>query len=184
MAGVSAQNISDDKLLEATGKTRDQWHTLLDVEQATGWKHPQIASWLVDLHGVDGWWAQGITVGYEQAWGMRLPGQLADGTFSTSSSKAIAGTVFQVLDLVIDAYSVASGLPPASVSREAKHPTARWKLADGTSVLATVSPGSGGKVRAVLTRLKLAGPDLLEPAKRELAEILSELPSRVDRSVD
>ena len=184
MAGVSEQNISDDKLVAATGKATAEWHRLLDAENADTWKHPQIARWLAETHGVDGWWAQGITVGYEQARGMRLPGQLADGTFTASSSKSLPGTQLHVLDLVVVAYTAASGLRPASVRREAKHPTARWKLADGTSVLATVSPGDGGKSRAVLTRLKLTAPDLLEPAKLELAETLAALASGVDRSVD
>lgn len=184
MAGVSAQNISEDRLREATGRTRGQWHELLDAQNATTWKHPQIASWLVDTHGVDGWWAQGITVGYEQERGMRLPGQLADGTFSASTSKSLPGTVVQVLDLVIEEYTAVCGSAPDSVSREAKHPTARWKRDDGSSVLATVSPGDGAKSRAVLTRLKLASPDRLEPAKREFTALLGALASRVDRSVD
>jgi hypothetical protein len=182
MAGVSGQNISDDRMLEATGRTREAWHELLDAEGATGWKHPQIASWLRDEHGVDGWWAQGITVGYEQARGMRLPGQLADGTFTTSSSKTVGLPQPAALELVIAAYSESSGREPSSVSPEAKHPTARWKLDDGSQVLATVSP-VGEKSRVSLTRLKLTSPDQLEPAKDALAVVLGVVASRADNSV-
>lgn len=182
MAGVSEHNISDDKLIGATGKPREEWNALLDTENATNWTHTQIATWLVSEHAVDGWWAQGITVGYEQARGMRLPGQLADGTFTASTSKTVDTELLQVLDLAIEGYSAASGLQPASVRREAKHPTARWKLADGSSVLATVSP-TAGKSRLTLTHLKLTSPDLLEPAKAALAEVLREITSGVDRSV-
>lgn len=183
MAGVSENNISDEKLQAATGKPRAQWHDLLDGAEANTWKHPQIARWLVEEHGVDGWWAQNITVAYEQARGMRLPGQLADGTFSASSSRSFDGTPAELLDEVIDAYSQFSGETPASVRPEAKHPTARWKLADGSGMLATVSPG-GGKSRVTLTYLRLPSADQLERAKLTLAEVLGMIRSSVDRSVD
>ena len=184
MAGVSEHNISDDKLLAATGRPRAEWHELLDAENASSWKHTQIATWLRESQRVDGWWAQGITVGYEQARGMRLPGQLADGTFSTSASKTLDRPTADALDLAIDAYTAASGSEPVSMSGEAKHPTARWKLADGTDVLATVSPVASGKSRVVLTHSKLSGDDRLAHAKAELAEVLVALASRLNRSVD
>jgi hypothetical protein len=182
MTGVSGNRVSDDKLVAATGRARAEWHGLLDAQDASAWTHPQIARWL-EAHGVDGWWAQGITVAYEQARG-RAPGQQADGTFSTSSSKSLPGTQQQVLQLIIDAYTAHCGSEPASVSREAKHPTARWKLADGTNVLATVSPGGSETSRAVLTRSKLDNEDSLAQAKAELAKLLVEVASGVDRSVD
>lgn len=175
MAGVSEQNISDDKLVAATGKPRAGWHELLDAESAHTWTHTQIARWLVETHGVDGWWAQGVTVGYEQARGMRLPGQLADGTFTASSSKSLAGSQLEALEKVIAAYTATAGAAPGSVRREAKHPTARWKLEDGTSVLATVSPGNAGKARIALTHLKLSSADQLADAKQALAEVLGAL---------
>jgi hypothetical protein len=184
MAGVSENNVSDEKLTTATGRPRAQWNELLDGADASTWKHPQIARWLVEEHGVDGWWAQNITVAYEQARGMRLPGQLADGTFSASSSKSFDGTQAVLLEEVVDAYSRFSGEQPTSVRPTAKHPTARWKLADGSGVLATVSPGGGGKSRVTLTYLRLPTADQLERAKLTLAEVLGTVRSRVDKSVD
>lgn len=184
MAGVSEQNISDDKLVAATGRSRGQWHELLDAQNASAWTHTKIATWLRETHGVDGWWAQGVTVGYEQAKGMRAPGQQSDGTFSTSSSKSLPGTQHELLDLVIDAYSAACGSEPTSLSRDARHPTARWKLADGTTVLATVSPVDDGKSRIALTQSKLDSEARLGPAKTDLAAVLGAIASRVDRSVD
>lgn len=189
MAGVSESNVSDEKLKAATGKSREEWHALLDAESASEWAHPQIARWLVEAHGVDGWWAQGITVGYEQARGMRLPGQLADGTFSVTSSKTFAYRQRVTLDLVIAAFTDHFSAAPASVSPEAKHPTARWKFDDGISVLATISPVNGDKSRAALTHLKLTAPDQLEPARAALAEVLDTLAtaqnvSGTGRSVD
>ena len=83
-----AELVGSEKVARATGRTREAWHELLDAAGATGWTHREIAAWLVTGHGVDGWWAQGLTVGYEQARGMRVPGQRPDGTFEGTSGLA------------------------------------------------------------------------------------------------
>lgn len=40
-----------------------------------------------------GWWAQGITIAYEQHIDHRIPGQQGDGTFASSVSKTVQGTM-------------------------------------------------------------------------------------------
>ncbi|PWB97279.1 hypothetical protein [Homoserinimonas hongtaonis] len=178
MVAVSPSTISDTKLMAATGKTRGEWHALLDAENAPTWSHTQIAAWLHREHRVDGWWAQGITVGYEQARGMRLPGQQPDGTFAAGISRTVDGDRQTTLDRAVSLINDHLDTGPDSVSRDAKHPTARWRLADGTGMLVTVSPAGIGTVnrsRVALTRLRLAGPESLAPAKAELAEILNAL---------
>lgn len=175
MAAVSGNTVSDTKLMAATGKTRGEWHALLDAENAATWKHPEIAAWLHREHNVDRWWAQGITVGYEQARGLRVPGQQPDGSFAAGSSKTVSGGLLPTLDKVIVAVSDHFGVKPVTVGREARHPTARWELRDGTGLLATISPppiGTVDKCRIALTRLQLEGPDDLGPAKDELAGVL------------
>lgn len=176
MAAVSPNTVSDTKLMAATGKARGEWHALLDAENAATWPHPAIAEWLHREHGVDGWWAQGITVGYEQARGLRLPGQQPDGSFVAGSSKTVEGLPLPTLDAVIAAVSDHFGVTPVTVGRAAKHPSARWELRDGTGVLATISAaplGTVAKCRIALTRLALTGPDELGPAKDELAGVLA-----------
>ena len=69
---------------------------------ATELGHSKIARWLVEEHRVDGWWAQGITVSYEQARGLRAPGQRADGTFEASVTKTLPATVEQIWPLLAD----------------------------------------------------------------------------------
>lgn len=178
MVAVSASTVSDVKLVASTGKARGEWHALLDAENAATWEHPDIARWLTKEHGVDGWWAQGITIGYEQARGLRVPGQQPDGTFAAGSSKTLEGTPPEVLERVIALFSDHLGFEPVSVSRAVGHPTARWALPDGTSVLATVSPaplGTVHKARVAMTRLKLPDAEMLAEAKDELAAVLARL---------
>lgn len=92
----NAQQVSDAKLAEATGRERDAWYGLLDDAGAPTWGHTAIARWLVSEHGVDGWWAQSVTVGYEQARGLRAPGQRPDGTFEASVTKTLRASAPQV----------------------------------------------------------------------------------------
>lgn len=76
-----------------TGRSWDEWFALLDGWDAKKRKHRDIARWLRDEQGVDGWWAQSITVAYEQERGIRAPGQRADGSYSVNASKTVAAPV-------------------------------------------------------------------------------------------
>lgn len=80
---------SDDAVHKATGKTWDEWKAILDNWGGPDKPHPEIATYLVDDHGVSSWWAQGVTVGYERLIGRREAGQRNDGTYSASVSKTI-----------------------------------------------------------------------------------------------
>jgi uncharacterized protein YndB with AHSA1/START domain len=81
---------SDEVVRANTGRTWDEWFALLDDWGAAERPHTEIARWVVSEHGVGGWWAQGVTVAYEQARGLRAPGQRRDGLFEASASKTVA----------------------------------------------------------------------------------------------
>jgi hypothetical protein len=81
------RNMSDEAIRRGSGKTWDEWFAILDAWGATERTHTEIARYIHEEHGVDGWWAQGVTVGYERARGMRDLGQRPDGSFEASASK-------------------------------------------------------------------------------------------------
>ncbi|MBN9152258.1 MAG: hypothetical protein J0H56_12695 [Micrococcales bacterium] len=170
MAAVSAQKMSDGKLAAATGRVRADWHAVLDAAGAREWEHPKIAAWLQSEHGVEGWWAQGITVGYEQAIGRRLPGQTADGTFAVSATKSIDGSRAENLDAILETLTAHWG-SPASVTPASLYSTARWKIA-GETVVAAVSEPKSGKTSISLTRSRIADGDALDRLKEELRQVL------------
>ncbi len=87
---------SDAAVGKASGKGWDEWRTLLDAWGAPEKSHTEIAQYLVEEYGVDGWWAQGITVGYERLIGRRQAGQRNDGSFSASVSKTINASAEKV----------------------------------------------------------------------------------------
>jgi hypothetical protein len=83
---VAEPGMSDEAVLRGTGKSWDEWFALLDAWSGTTRTHPEIARHLYETYGIGGWWAQGVTVGYERARGMRALHERPDG-FSASVSK-------------------------------------------------------------------------------------------------
>ncbi|MGH3328355.1 MAG: hypothetical protein ACRDPT_11270 [Streptomycetales bacterium] len=100
---IKPLHLPDAPLRERTGRGGEEWFSLLDAWGASKRRHTEIARWLVEEHTVDGWWAQSVTVAYEQARGMRAPGQNSDGYFSASGSKTISVSVDRLFEAFADA---------------------------------------------------------------------------------
>jgi uncharacterized protein YndB with AHSA1/START domain len=91
-SGPMHGGISDEAVRKATGRGWEEWLALLDGEGAIGMEHKALAAMLRDKHGVDEWWAQSVTVGYEQARGKREKYETPDG-YQTGVSKTIQAPV-------------------------------------------------------------------------------------------
>ncbi|WP_157002378.1 hypothetical protein [Agromyces laixinhei] len=174
--GGSAEAVGDDAVVSATGKKREEWFALLDAAGGTGWKHQAIAHWLVTEQGVDPWWAQGVTVGYEQARGIRLPGQRQDGTFEVSVTRTIAAEVEPALRALAEVVTAQTGVEPLALNLGAKHPTARFPLAGGEFVLASATSRGAGKTAIGLVRGRMASGDGLAESKTMLRGWLDSVP--------
>ena len=83
---VAEPGVSDAPVQRATGKSWDEWFALLDAWQGTTHNHTEIARHVYETYGIDGWWAQSVTVGDERARGMRALHERPDG-FSMNASK-------------------------------------------------------------------------------------------------
>jgi hypothetical protein len=103
--------ISAERVRERTGRTWNQWFSVLDGWGAAEREHPEIASWLIAEQGVPGWWAQGITVEYEKARGLRPQGGGRDGTLNVSASKTVAVPVERLYEAFTDLEPWAPGAP-------------------------------------------------------------------------
>ncbi len=62
---TATPDLSDEAIRQGSGKTWAEWVEILDTWGAADKQHKEIARYVSDL-GVDGWWAQGVTVGYER----------------------------------------------------------------------------------------------------------------------
>ncbi|MGN8048989.1 hypothetical protein ACTJKO_04820 [Curtobacterium sp. 22159] len=169
------QSMAADRVSAATGKAPDDWYERIDAIDGRSIGHAAIAAWLVQ-QGVDPWWAQGVTIGYEQARGLRIPGQRSDGTFAVSASRQVPGEREAVLDQVVPVFSAAFGSDPTSERRGGKRPSARWTFPDRESVLVTTEDGTrAGTVRISTQRERLVGPDRMPEAKAQLQSLLAGL---------
>ena len=88
--------IGNEAVERATGRGWRAWIEALDREGAKTMTHQEIAVMLREEFRLAAWWAQMVTVGYEQASGARVPNQGARG-FRVHASRTIAApadTVF------------------------------------------------------------------------------------------
>jgi uncharacterized protein YndB with AHSA1/START domain len=136
---------SDEVLRANTGRTWDEWFALLDAWGGAERPHPEIARWLATEHGVPGWWAQGVTVGYERARGLRAPGQRRGGLFEVNASKTVAVPVDRLYEAFTDPAVRARWLPGATVeirrAQPAKSVRANWD--DGSTRLVVAFTARG-----------------------------------------
>lgn len=99
---VSEPEMSNDAIIKGTGKGWDEWCDLIEAWPGHTNGHAAIASYLVSEQGVDAWWSQGVTVGYERIVGLRLPYQRPDGTFVANKSRTIAIDARELRAMLID----------------------------------------------------------------------------------
>ena len=84
LAGVGTEAV-----LKATGRAWEEWLKVMDAAGAKKMPHKEIALMLSRKFGVPNWWSQMLTVGYEQARGLREVYEKASG-FSATASRTIA----------------------------------------------------------------------------------------------
>lgn len=179
------QQVGDDRIAAATGRSRSEWYTLLDEVGARAWDHARIARWLGGEHDVDGWWAQSVTVGYEQTRGMRLPGQSSAGHFEANATKVLhAGpeTVWPHLaeeDLRSDWLDVDWHLVGMTEPR-----SLRLQADDGSRVtllLTPLTPGRDGrpKVQLSVQHSRLPDGDVIDETKKFWRAALTRLAETV-----
>jgi len=95
--------MSDAAFLKKTGHDLGHWFAVLDRFGAVEKGHTASARHLYQDHGVDGWYAQGITVSYERARGVRGVNQRCDGAWEVSVSKTLNTTTKRAVKAFTDA---------------------------------------------------------------------------------
>jgi hypothetical protein len=176
VAPVVDFGMSDEALTRRTGKGWDDWLALLDAWGAADRSHPEIATYLREEVGVDGWWAQGITVGYERARGRRALGQLTDG-YATNATKTVAVPVDRLYDAFADPDLRARWLPDAplvvTTARPGKSLRGTWESDGRLDVLLTAKGDAKSSAAIQLRRLPDAAA--VERAKAYWRERLAAL---------
>ncbi|MEV2276774.1 hypothetical protein AB0I72_14450 [Nocardiopsis sp. NPDC049922] len=175
--------VSGEAVRERTGRDYDQWFSLLDAWGATDRTHKEIAAHLVEERGVDGWWAQSLTVAYEQERGMRTPGQRKDG-YAVNASKTVRAPMEEVFAAFVEESVRERWLDGAEWTvrsyNEPKRVTA--DLADGTRVIVYLTARGTDRVSAAVEQSRLPDPDSAAEAKEFWRDRLGRLKALVEPS--
>lgn len=157
------EQVGEEAIRAATGRSRAEWYTLLDDAGAREWDHARTARWLGGEHDVDGWWAQSVTVGYEQSRGMRQPGQRPDGSFEAGATKTVPGTAADVWPHLAEDELRREWLDvdwPAVGVTEPR--SVRLLADDGTRITLRLEPLVPGRDGTSRTRVAAAHPGLAD----------------------
>ena len=99
---ISEPEVDDAAIERATGRDWDEWCDLIDAWPGNDRGHTAIAAHLAETYGVEGWWGQGVTVGYERITGRRVVNQMADGTFSAGKTRTVSVDLAALRLLIVD----------------------------------------------------------------------------------
>ncbi len=153
---VSDPETSEDAVQAATGRSWDDWCDLIDEWPGSSNGHTGIASYLQAEHGVDAWWAQGVTVGYERITGLRLPYQRADGTFSAGKSRTVQVDASLLRAMLLDDEDRKNLFPGQATERRSKPTSKVIRIAIGPGVAQIrieTSPDDRAKVSIIHEKL-------------------------------
>jgi hypothetical protein len=98
---VSQPEWTDEVIRTNTGKSWNEWCDVIEAWPGHTDGHTAIARYILDTTDLNGWWSQGVTVGYERITGLRLPHQMADGTFTASKSRTMEVDVTALRELLV-----------------------------------------------------------------------------------
>ncbi len=178
--------MTDDKVAAKTGRTWSEWVRVLDAEGAATLPHREIARILYGKHGIPGWWAQGVTVGYERIKGLRERGQRRGGSYEAGRSRTFNVPIKTLFEAWSDAATRRRWLRRSDVTvRTATPPkTIRFQWPDSTIVV--VGFVAKGKTKSVvsLAHTKLPDRTAAEKAKSFWSERLDTLSSLLATRAD
>jgi uncharacterized protein YndB with AHSA1/START domain len=180
----SEGRIGDAALEKRTGKRWREWFAILDRAGANKLPHKEIARWMDDHYPeIGGWWCQTITVGYEQARGLRRKHEKPGG-FEVSGSKTIAVPLAKLYAAWEDVRVRARWLPgeKLTVRKATKEKSMRITWSDGTSsVSVNFTPGGPGKSKVAVQHGKLPNARAATEKKAFWSERLGALKALLER---
>jgi hypothetical protein len=101
-AWISQPEQPHEAVLRGTGRGWDEWREQIDAWPGHGGGRAAVTRWLQEEHGLGGWWAMAVTLGWERITGRRLPHQRPDGTFSVTKSATINSDVVALREMLLD----------------------------------------------------------------------------------
>ncbi|MFB3922125.1 MAG: SRPBCC domain-containing protein [Terriglobia bacterium] len=175
--GDEFARIGSEAVKAKTGRTWAEWFKLLDATGARKFSHKEIATLLYKKHKLPAWWSQMVTVGYEQARGLRQKHQKPEG-FEISSSRTLDVPAAKAFAAWLDESVRRRWLKnfAFTVRKATPHKSLRITWVDGkTSVSVNFYPKGDGKCQVAAQHSKLADAKQAARMKKYWAEQLDKL---------
>ena len=176
LAGVGSQAV-----LKATGRAWDEWLKVLDRAGAKAMAHKDIALMLSRKFSVPDWWCQMVTVGYEQARGLRAKHESARG-FSASTSRTVEVPVSELFGAWSDARERAGWLPGAKleIRRQTSNRSMRITWNGREDVEVGFAAKGARKSMVAVQHGKLPGVAAVKRSKAYWTEALARLKAQLE----
>lgn len=169
--------MADEQTQLKTGHTWAQWVRILDAVEAHKWTHREIALHVNKEHGVPGWWAQWVTVGYERIRGLRAIGQRRSGHYEVNKSRTMAVPAARLFRAFTQPRARLQWLPGVKLTVRGSTPNKSVRITweDGTSVQGWFVPKGRSKTQVTVAHVKLPDRETAERMKRYWSERLDAL---------
>jgi hypothetical protein len=157
--------IDTNAISKATARSWDDWLAWLSGIGAEKLSHAEIARRIVATGDASSWWAQSITVAWEQHIGRRKPGQRAGGAFEVSVTRTVPGEIAALFEKIaahldgVDSFDGVARVGEPRTSVTPKRSYWRGKLADGSGVQVSLEQKAEEKVLVTVAHDKLAAED-------------------------
>ena len=178
--------MSEEAIAKGTGKGWDDWFRIIDAWDGTSHTHTEIARYVNGEHGIAGWWAQGVTVGYERARGMRAMNQRPGEGFEVSVSKTVDMPPLEAWRAFVEPKRRAAWLDLPLRRRTGTRTmgrSARFDVpSEGTRVNVLFDPKGEDRCVVTVTHVKLTGADDVAAHRSAWRERLGRLASLDQRA--
>lgn len=165
---MATKPTSTEPIEGGTGRSWEDWLAWLESIGARELDHKEIARRIKAEARITGWWAQYVTIAYEQHIGRRVPGQDHTGSYQVSVTKTLPGTIDEAMaawERLAGGETSFGGVAVAGAPRSSATPKwRRWgaTLADGTRFTASTTEKAPGKTVLAVGHEKLASLDEVE----------------------
>jgi hypothetical protein len=163
---VSTPEFTDEVIRANTGKSWEEWCEYIESWPNHVEGHTSIARFLHETTELNGWWSQGVTVGYERIAGLRLPNQMADGTFTASKSRTMALDVTAMRELLVSDEARRDLFQGIETQLRSRASAKSLRISVGPGVaLFSFDATKDGKTKLTVAHEKLASAEDVEPWK-------------------
>ena len=177
------KRISDESVIKSTGKSWNEWFSILNKAGAKKMDHKEIAQLIYNEYSISGWWSQMVTVQYEQEIKGRKRHETTSG-YQISKSKTLSFSTSKVFSVVQYPALRKSWLknPDFSITKSTKNKSIRGKWVDGkTNIEFQFYPKDKTKTQLVVQHSKISSLKEAEKLKKYWEKNLNSLENKLSK---